>query len=330
MNFKYIGSALLGLAIAITPLARAQDKDTTKKSVHEFDAFLDARPKLGSELTHNPSLLKDQAFINNNPELTTFMQSHTDVGEELKENPDAFMQAVDAYRKEVAEFDVFLKSHTQVHKDLANNPKLANDTTYVQKHPGLQSFLQSHPGVKAELQEDPANLMSREKGYEKWLAERNDNQPGQPDTDTTLKQVHEFDAFLDPHPQMGSEITRNPGLVTDASYLKTHPELVSFLSSHPDVKKELTENPQAFVTKLSAYRSAVAEFDKFLKSHPAIKNDLASSPQLANDSSYLSKHPELKEYLEANAGVKAELQTDPANFMYREKGYEKWMASRGR
>ena len=129
---------------------------------------------------------------------------------------------------------------------------------------------------------------------------------------------------------MGSEITRNPKLVTDATYLKNHPELVSFLNSHSDVKQELTENPQAFVDKLSAYRSAVAEFDKFLSSHPDINSDLASNPQLANDSSYLSQHPQLKEYLEANAGVKAELQTDAANFMYREKGYRKWMASRGR
>jgi len=329
MNFKYLTTLLLGLAIAITPLAKAQDQAVPKKSIHDFDAFLDARPKLGSELTHNPSLIKDQNFINNNPELASFMQSHSDIGQQLKANPEAFMKAIENYRKQVANFDLFLKSHPQVHNDLANNPQLANDPTYLRKHPGLQTFLQNHPGVKSELQNDATNFMDREKGYEKWLAERNAQPSGQPDA-TTLKRVHEFDAFLDPHPQMGSEITRNPGLLTDATYLRNHPELVSFLDSHADVKQELTANPQAFVDKLSAYRTAVSEFDKFLKSHPDIGNDLASNPQLANDPSYLSKHPQLKDYLEANSGVKAELQTDPANFMYREKGYQKWMASRGR
>ena len=329
MNFKYLSTLLLGLAIAIIPLAKAQDTVVPKKSIHEFDAFLDARPKLGSELTHNPSLIKDQNFINNNPELANFMQSHTEIGEQLKANPESFMQGIDLYRKQIADFHVFLNAHPQMRNDFANNPQLANDAAYVQKHPGLQTFLQHHPGIKAELQTDPANFINREKGYEKWLAERNAPPSGQTDA-ATLKQVHEFDAFLDPHPQMGSEITRSPALVTDATYLKNHPELVSFLNSHSDVKQELTGNPQAFVDKLSAYRSAVAEFDKFLKSHPDINNDLASNPQLANDPTYLTKHSELKAYLDGSAGVKAELQTDPANFMYREKGYRKWMASRGR
>jgi len=57
MNFKYLSTLLLGLAIVITPLAKAQDSVVPKNSIHEFDAFLDARPKLGSELTHNPSLI---------------------------------------------------------------------------------------------------------------------------------------------------------------------------------------------------------------------------------------------------------------------------------
>ena len=110
MNFKYLSTLLLGLAIAITPLAKAQESVVPKNSIHEFDAFLDARPKLGSELTHNPSLIKDQNFINNNPELANFLQSHSEIGEQLKANPDSFMQGVDLYREQIANFHIFLNA----------------------------------------------------------------------------------------------------------------------------------------------------------------------------------------------------------------------------
>ena len=56
--------------------------------------------------------------------------------------------------------------------DLMKDPKLANDTSYLQKHPGLQDFLSKNASVKAELQNDPVNFMNREKGYEKWMAGR--------------------------------------------------------------------------------------------------------------------------------------------------------------
>ena len=190
MNLKYFASALLGVAVAIGPsLATAQDKDTTKKEIHEFDVFLDPRPKLGSELTHNPTLVKDPTFLKKNPDLVNYLKSHKDISDELNENPTAFMQGLDAYRQEVTDFDNFLKTHPQVHNDLMKDPKLANDSAYLQKHPGLQDFLAKHPGVKAEFQNDPNNFMSREKGYEKWMAGRAHSQAVKAKSKTTKKKT---------------------------------------------------------------------------------------------------------------------------------------------
>jgi hypothetical protein len=173
MNLKYFASALLGVAVIMGPsFATAQDSDTTKKQIHQFDVFLDSRPKLGSELTHNPTLVKDPTFLKKNPELANYLKTHKDIGTELNENPTAFMQGLDAYRQAVTDFDNFLKTHPQVHNDLMKDPKLANDTSYLQKHPGLQDFLSKNASVKAELQNDPVNFMNREKGYEKWMAGR--------------------------------------------------------------------------------------------------------------------------------------------------------------
>ncbi len=161
-------AALLAIPVAM----RAADADVTRPEVHQFDAFLNPHPELGSQLTHNPGLVKDQAFLKKHPELEQFFKTHPQIRQELNEDPNGFMSKVDAYRQEVTAFDQFLKSHPNIHKDLVANPRLADDSSYLAKHPELKQFLDSHGGVHAELQSDPANFMSREKGYERWMQDR--------------------------------------------------------------------------------------------------------------------------------------------------------------
>jgi phage-related protein len=117
-------------------------------------------------------------------------------------------------------------------------------------------------------------------------------------------------------------------LIKDAAFLKRHPDLEQFLKTHPQIREGLNENPSAFMNGVDAYRQEVHNFDQFLKTHPAVHNDLNRNPRLADDGSYLAKHPELKQFIDTHGGVRAELQSDPVNFMNREKGYEKWMSDR--
>jgi phage-related protein len=146
--------------------------------------------------------------------------------------------------------------------------------------------------------------------------------------DATSPQVHQFDAFLNPHPELGSQLTRNPALAKDPAFLKKNPDLQQFLGSHPQIHQQLNADPNGFMAGVDAYRREVKNFDDFLKTHAAVHNDLVRDPKLANDGSYLAKHPELKQFIDTHAGVRAELQSDPVNFMSREKGYERWMSDR--
>ena len=150
------------------------------------------------------------------------------------------------------------------------------------------------------------------------------------DVDVTRPEVHQFDAFLNPHPELGSQLTHNPTLVKDAGFLKKHPELEQFLGAHPQIRQQLNADPSGFMSKVDAYRREVTLFDQFLKSHPNIHNDLVANPRAAADPSYLAKHPQLKQFLDTHGAVHAELQSDPVNFMSREKGYERWMQDRSR
>jgi phage-related protein len=171
-NRLFLATVAVAVSLAIPLAMRAADLDATRPEVHQFDAFLNPHPALGSELTHNPALVKDPAFLKKHPELEQFLRTHGQIRQELNENPSGFMSKVDAYRRQVAEFDQFLKTHPNIQRDLSANPRLAEDGSYLSKHPQLKQFLDSHGGVRAELQADPTTFMSREKGYQRWMQDR--------------------------------------------------------------------------------------------------------------------------------------------------------------
>jgi len=70
-------------------------------------------------------------------------------------------------------------------------------------------------------------------------------------------------------------------------------------------------------------RQELLNFDRFLDSHPAIAKELQNNPSLANDSAYVSNHPELKEFLASHPGVREELRENPRRFINRDRGFEK-------
>ena len=69
----------------------------------------------------------------------------------------------------------------------------------------------------------------------------------QRNTDINRQELENFDRFLDAHPQIKSDLTRNPSLVNEGRYLQDHAELREFLASHNGVREELREYPGAFM-----------------------------------------------------------------------------------
>src|SRR6185295_61956 len=51
--------------------------------------------------------------------------------------------------------------------------------------------------------------------------------------------------------------------------------------------------------------------------------DLQNNPSLANDSAYISAHPDLKTFLAAHPRVREELRENPKRFINREREFEK-------
>ena len=69
-----------------------RDGDTTRRELGSFDQFLDSHREIAEQLRKDPSLVKNDQFVKNHPALQTYLQQHPEVREEVKENPNAFMQ----------------------------------------------------------------------------------------------------------------------------------------------------------------------------------------------------------------------------------------------
>jgi len=150
------------------------------------------------------------------------------------------------------------------------------------------------------------------------------------DKDVTRQELLNFDRFLDSHPAIERDLTNAPALVNDSAYLSAHPELKEFLKTHPGVREEIRENPRGFMHREQRFdgsgrditRQELQNFDGFLDKHPDIEQDLKKNPKFLNDSTYISTHPELKQFLDTHPGVRAEASENPQIFMNRETHFD--------
>src|SRR5436309_1386306 len=155
--------------------ATRPDNDITHRELDSFDTFLDSNPDVGRELARNPSLVNDQNFVNKHPNLARYLENHQGVREEIRENPQGFMQrekrfensGEDITNGELRNFDAFLDSHPQIAKDLQKNPGLLDDQNYLNSHPELRQCMSTHAGVREQVKEHPQIFMKREQKYEK-------------------------------------------------------------------------------------------------------------------------------------------------------------------
>src|SRR5437899_11727169 len=70
-------------------------------------------------------------------------------------------------------------------------------------------------------------------------------------------------------------------------------------------------------------RGEVRNFDQFLDSHPEVAEGLRKDPNLINNPNWVSKHQELKDWLEDHPNASKEMKENPTAFMHREKDFEK-------
>jgi hypothetical protein len=332
-----IGMFVFWTGLATTPVAASpiQDRDNgvTRPEIENFDVFLDGHAALARQLRSNPTLVNNEEFLENHPALQRYLENHPNLREELRENPRAFARRserfegpearrpagdrdLDIARGERAGLDMFLDNHSDIARQLSKDPSLADNPQYVKAHPELQQFLQTHPELRAELSENPQSVLGAEQRLERQES-RGD--------------VAGFDVFLDHHPAISQQLSKDPSLIRSQAYLQEHPELQQFLQTHPDLRTEMAENPNALMKaerqwdNREAARSddfgrgmakgELSRFEAFLDAHPQVSAELSRNPSLAKNEEYLESHPELQRMLNQNSAIQHQLKQNPEAFL---------------
>ncbi|MBF6568139.1 MAG: hypothetical protein IVW54_04595 [Candidatus Binataceae bacterium] len=60
-------------------------------------------------------------------------------------------------------------------------------------------------------------------------------------------EINTFNAFLNHHPKLSEELSRNPNLVDSKVYLERHPELHSYLANHDSLRNSIQHHPGVFM-----------------------------------------------------------------------------------
>ena len=227
--------------------------DANRRQLTSFDKFLDSHPEIAEQVRKDPSLVDNQEFVQQHPDLRQYLQQHPEIRQELSQNPNGFMRQEDRFdrredrgrdrdvtRAELANMDRFLDSHPEIAEQLRKDPSLVDNKQFVQSHAPLQQFLADNPGVREEYTNNPNAFMRQEDRFD-----RRQDQSRNPDV--TAGELSSFNEFLEDHNNISKELSKNPSLANNQEYLENHPELTDYLKAHPQVHEELSENPQAFI-----------------------------------------------------------------------------------
>ncbi|HWZ83691.1 MAG TPA: hypothetical protein VNW47_13760 [Terriglobales bacterium] len=270
------------------PANQMRDSDTTQWQIAEMDRFLDKHPETAEQLRKDPSLIRNEEFVSNHPELQEFLRDHTGIREEFAENPNAFMRREqrfegsegdrdrdrdgdrdrdhDVTRGELSTMDRFLDRHREIAEQLQKDPSLVKNKEFVENHPALKEFLQTHPEIREEFRENPNAFMRQEERYDRREDRRaedanraadfhdaNGHNSGREVTGFHSDahrdhDVSSFGQFLGGHSAIAEQLSRDPSLANNKEFLASHADLQEYLTAHPEVSQELAKNPQGVIT----------------------------------------------------------------------------------
>jgi hypothetical protein len=232
--------------------------DSTRKSLADFDHFLDNHPEIAEQVRKDPSLLDKRQFVQSHPALETYLAKNPGVRDDIQRNPSAFVYEEDRFdrdrnvgdrndpRGSVAEFDRFLDGHREIAEQVRRDPSLLKNRQFVQSHPALGGYLDNNPGVRDDIRRDPSAFMRQEDQFEHA-------QNG--DRDFNRDHLARFGAFLGGHSNIAREVSENPDRVRDQQYVDSHGELKAYLHDNPDVREDLMANPSGFVKGAQQFNS---------------------------------------------------------------------------
>ncbi len=89
-----VGTAPSGMASPANETAHPQRYEKRHPYAHHFAEFLKNHPGIDGDLSRDPALVHDKAYMKAHPELEQYLEKHQGVAEELRSHPAQFMKRV--------------------------------------------------------------------------------------------------------------------------------------------------------------------------------------------------------------------------------------------
>ncbi|MGB0062397.1 hypothetical protein [Candidatus Binatus sp.] len=144
--------------------------------------------------------------------------------------------------------------------------------------------------------------------------------------------VSRFDnGYLDEHPEVTQQLSRDPHLVDNPQFMASHPGLGDYLKNHPEVREDLRNHPDRFMAREHYYNNhegwnggahPLATTDHYMDSHPEVAQQLEKDPGLVDNRAYVDSHPGLHEYLHNHPVARRDWRSHPYRYMASENRYD--------
>src|SRR6266853_940016 len=284
--------------------------DGRRAQLAQFDRFLDTHRETAEQLRRDPSLVKNQQFLQTHPALQTYLQQHPDIQQRLDQNPNAFMRQENRFDNNERDADArnrdFDRDDARRNNDRDDARARDNDR---------------RDSDARDRDADNRNDRDRDNGY------RADNDARQDARNRDHGQVASFDQFLDKHQEIAEQLRRDPSLAKNQQFVNNHPALQAYLQDHQGVREQLDQNPNAFMQQEKTYESRENgtdrggmnreqhSFGQFLGTHSDISGQLSKNPSLLKNREYMSSHPELQAYMKTHPDAQSQMAKDPDSFL---------------
>jgi hypothetical protein len=324
-----------------------EDQRMHEERVH-FDQFLDSHHEVAEQLRRDPKLINDEGYVRANPDLHTYLQDHPEFREAVRKDPYAFTRADnDRYaRHDNDDRDRDARADSDRDRDSRRDndnrdrdARADNDNRDRDARTDNDRDRDAHRDNDnpdrdrdARNDNDARDRDARADNDRDRDARRdNDNRYNHDadgrDRDARRDELANFDHYLDTHRETAEQIRKDPSLVNNDEFVKSHPSLQTYLQQHPGVRSAIKQNPNAFMQQEARYdqneyrtRSGAGDephrhFGEFLGGHSSINEQLSKDPSLVKNDEYMQSHPELKDYLNQHPDVRQGLMQNPETFV---------------
>jgi hypothetical protein len=268
----------------------------------QLDQFLDSHQQIDKDLTANPSLATNNAYLDQHQDLRTFLNDHPDLREQFAKNPTSLMQRTN-------QFDARGTRAQNQNQDRDRNAGVANSQNGYAANNNSDRDQDRDRNTNGQNQQNghaANNNPSRDQDRDRYANGQN-QQNGHAANNNPDRDQDRDRNTNGQNQQNGYAANNNPGRDQDRDR--------NFTDRDQDRANGQNPNPDLRNWEL-------ARTDQFLDDHQQIDKELTAKPSLINDQKYLAQHKDLQLFLSNHPQVREEFAENPSYFMHRENRFD--------